>query len=86
MKYNGKATLTLRMFNSVPRRMTVATDHNVQIAERDGRTIISVQLAETGLKVDEIDVSVGQETHSFVVDSTTHLETQYQFYCFPASA
>lgn len=86
MDYKGKAGLTLRCLYSNPRRMVVTTSSDVNIESRDNRTVISVQLGESGLLVAEIDVSISGDVHRFIVDSTTTLETQYVFHCSPLSA
>jgi hypothetical protein len=84
MEYKGKAVLTLRCLLADPRQMTVATNVDVSITPKDNHVVIAVKLAKTVPLVSELDVSIQGETHRFVVDSTTHLDTQYVFHCFPA--
>ena len=58
MNYKGKADLTLHCLYSNPRRMVILPDRDVEIESCDSGTKISVELGESGLTVDEIDVSV----------------------------
>lgn len=84
MQYKGKAVLTLRCLLTVPRQITVVTDVDVSITPNDNHVVIAVKLAETVPLVSELDVSIEGELHRYVVDSITHLDTQYIFHCFPA--
>lgn len=85
MQYKGKAILTIRCLLTVSRQMTVATNIDVSVTPRDNHVVIAATLAEEVPNVSELDISIEDEVHRFVVDSTTHLGRQYVFYCFPVA-
>ena len=83
MNYKGKADLTLHCLYSNPRRMVILPDRDVEIESCDSGTKISVELGESGLTVDEVDVSVSGNIHRFLVDTTINANRQYTLHCSP---